>query len=216
MSVQNIFIIRHAQSIEDLDSTLYFTKPDSELVLTNLGHKQIATLSVDLLSHLEQGDKVAIFSSPSKRVSLTVENLIPTLRKIDPTLTWKESNLLQKQFWGSVNQTNRARIEKERYETGVLRFNFPDGEKAIDFLSRTKSFTKTLPLDVRNIIIITHGFMMRVLLMHLLDWSEDFFDTVAHPLNCEFKKIILTEGKSTLDGDIRFVKKDSNWIARKV
>lgn len=216
MSVQNIFIIRHAQSIEDLDSTLYFTKPDSELVLTNLGHEQIEALSVELLSNLEQGDKVAIFSSPSKRVSLTVENLIPSLRTIDPTLTWEESNLLQKQFWGSVSQTNRARIEKERYETGVLRFNFPDGEKAIDFLNRTRYFTKTLPSDVKNIIIITHGFMMRVLLMHLLDWSEDFFDTVAHPLNCEFKKIIIAEGKSTLDGDIRFVKKDSNWIARKV
>lgn len=215
MGPKHIFIIRHAQSIEDLDRNLYFTKQDSDLILTPLGHQQATTLADELMLHLgNKKEKIAIFSSPSKRVSLTVEMLLPSLKQIDPSLIWSESDLIKKQDWGLVNPNNREEIERERYKIGVLRYDFPQGEKANEFLSRTLSFVKNLPHDVDNVIIVTHGFMFRVLLMHLLNWSEDFFDKVAHPLNCEIKKVIITENNVTLDGDIRFVTKSKDWVQR--
>ncbi|KKR23673.1 MAG: hypothetical protein UT54_C0041G0008 [Candidatus Daviesbacteria bacterium GW2011_GWB1_39_5] len=42
-------------------------------------------------------------------------------------------------------------------------------------------------------IIITHGFEMRIIMMHMFGWSEDYFESLEHPDRCEVKKIILTK-----------------------
>lgn len=84
----------------------------------------------------------------------------------------------------------------ERYETGILRYNFKNGESAKSFIERLSDFVEMIRKDNFKhdvIVIITHGFEMRIIMMHMFGWSEDYFESLEHPDRCEFKKIILTK-----------------------
>jgi broad specificity phosphatase PhoE len=190
-----IFILRHGESLEDVDKKIHEKLADEDIPLSQCGILQSIAAGQDLADKLDEYASVVFYLSPSKRVRQTAE-LIVAQFPITTTVTTHTIPTLRKQDWGEVLACERSTVEKERYETGVLRYDFPRGESAQAFLGRLSDFVRKLNQEnlpkpaVR--VIITHGFEMRVVMMHMFGWTEEYFETLAHPNNCEIKHVLLT------------------------
>ena len=203
-----IIVLRHSQSQEDIDKTVYDRMSDLEVPLTPLGCIQATRFVPKLITHCA-GPVVRFYMSPARRLIQTYERITDVL----PSNIRAEriiDELLLKQNWGKVTTQNRKSIEKERYKVGVLRYRFPGGESGFDLIERYRVFWNKLFLSLEyedkqgEVVIITHGFEFRVLLLALCGWTEEYFETLAHPYNLEFKTLINDEnGKYILQEVMR-------------
>lgn len=87
-------------------------------------------------------------------------------------------------------------IEAERYKTGVLRYTFPTGESAASLISRLRTFTEKMfavQKETENdIVVFSHGFEFRVLLMIIMGWDEKLFESFSNLGNCEYRVLAKT------------------------
>ena len=92
--------------------------------------------------------------------------------------------------WGSTTPFNVKEISQERYIAGVLHYQFPDGDHSPTFVSNIGRFVNNLLNSGKEksfpeaIIIVTHGFSLRVIAKFLLNMSDEDFRWVRHPKNC--------------------------------
>ena len=215
-----VFVVRHAESLEDVDNTAYERIPDEEMPLSEKGRSDIENLVTVLLQNTIFSNSLQLILSPSKRVLETAEIVVSRVPSHIKCSLITDS-LIQKQNWGKVTVNNRSAIEKERYRIGVLRYRFPGGESGNEMLFRFRIFAKKLQQKMaeettENILIITHGFGFRVLLKVLLNWTEEYFESLAHPQNCELKRLIYENGSFTLLDKMRVIdsSKNPNFIKR--
>ncbi len=183
--------MRHAESLEDVDQTEYEHIADEDMSLTDFGKKQAAHFGQQFANEIGKSEKLRVFLSPSKRVLETAQLVVSGVPK---HVRWSlvTDSLISKQNWGNVTVHNRAKTERERYRVGVLRYHFPGGESGAEMLFRFDLFAKKLEQEIgvaENILVITHGFELRVLLKSLLGWTEEYFESLAHPLHCEMKRV---------------------------
>jgi broad specificity phosphatase PhoE len=215
-----IFVLRHGQSLEDVDKTAHERMADEDMPLSEKGVYQALEAGEYLAPRL--GSKSAtLYLSPSTRVSQTGDLIASKLRP-GIQVKLKKVEGLRKQDWGIVTPSDRPQVERERYETGVLRYNFPNGESASSFLGRLSDFVRKIRKEQSSSqspkIIITHGFEMRIILMHMLGWDEDYFECLAHPDNCEIKELELDPSLTfRMKSEMRKTdcSKNPNFIARK-
>jgi broad specificity phosphatase PhoE len=122
-----------------------------------------------------------------------------------------------------VTVENRREIEIARYKEGVLVYRFPNGESGQQLVARFKLFVENLRNNFQredfpeNIVILTHGFEMRVFLMVWFGWSTSYFESLANPRNCEMVTLSLqTDGSYKLEDTLRVYDptKNPNHIAR--
>lgn len=196
-----LLVVRHAESLEDIDNTAYERIADEDMPLSEKGRWQAVTLGKNLRKDFGMVRHLRFILSPSKRVLETAEIIVSEL---PPCVHWSlfTEKLIIKQNWGSVTVHNRKEIERERYKVGVLRYCFPDGENGADMLSRFVLFAERLHAELSTssddelTVVITHGFEVRVLLKSLFHWTEDYFESLAHPKNCEMKRVAVKNGDS--------------------
>jgi len=222
---EKITILRHGESIEDLNKDNHKYFEDDEMPLTDFGVKQAQKAGDVIKKEVATGD-VIFYISPSKRVMETTNNIVSRL-DLESNTSIQVLEEIRKQDWGKVLIENRSKIEKERYETGVLRYSFPDGETSESYLNRFKYFVENLKNDIKTSpsvsrVIITHGFELRLILMYIFNWSEEYFESLEHPKNCEIKKITrdIEDGeiKFNLEGKMKIYNRESNpnFISRKL
>lgn len=208
------FVIRHAESLEDIDKTAYERIADEDMPLSDRGKEQAKSLGTDLIKNLDPCRHLHLILSPSKRVLETAEILVSQMPSyVKWSLTTE--HLITKQNWGNVTIHNRSAIEKERYLTGVLRYQFPGGESGTEMIHRFSLFTQKLWRRAEDdskgyTFVITHGFELRVLLKTLLGWTEDYFESLAHPQNCEMKRITYNNRSFHLLDEMRVVDQSTN------
>lgn len=201
-----LFVMRHAESLEDIDKTAYERIADEDMPLSEKGRRQAAEFGSKFISNFGTCNSLHIILSPSKRVLETAEILVSML---PPTVKWSLStdHLIVKQNWGNVTIHNRSDIEKERYRVGVLRYQFPGGESGPEMLFRFDLFAKKLrtqmEISAGTTLVTTHGFEMRVLLKSLLGWTEEYFESLAHPRHCEVKRLALERSELILLDEMR-------------
>lgn len=198
-----IILLRHGESIEDLDKDHHKYFEDDEMPLTELGKKQAQDAGDEINKEVANND-VIFYISPNKRVRETAGGILSRLGEVSQTSVHILSEI-RKQDWGKVVMEDRSKIERERYETGVLRYSFPAGETSESYLERFKKFVENLKGDIQRSpnatrVIITHGFELRLILMNIFNWSEEYFESMEHPKNCEIKKITI----SIKDGKLKF------------
>lgn len=204
---KKFFVMRHAESLEDVDKTAYERIADEDMPLSDLGRVQATSLVTSLIQDLETCKHLHLILSPSKRVLETAEIIVSQMPShIKWSLTTE--HLIVKQNWGNVTIHNRSDIERERYLTGVLRYQFPGGESGAEMLQRFELFAGKLHRRASDkskgcTLVITHGFELRVLLKTLLGWSEDYFESLAHPRNCELKRLTYENGTFHLLDEMR-------------
>lgn len=191
----NIYVLRHGESLEDVDKTAHERLADEDMPLSQKGISQAINLGKSISGEIT-GNNVCFYLSPSKRVFQTAE-LVASGFALGTRVEFNTLEILRKQNWGAVLAHERSHVERSRYETGVLRYDFPAGESAKSFTGRLSDFVRKMrqqgkSQNVVN-IVITHGFEMRVILMHMMGWTEEYFESLAHPNNCEVKKIVFTD-----------------------
>jgi len=222
MTAQRLIIIRHAESLEDIDNNAYEFLTDEEMPLSEAGKVQSTNLSTELRSIIGEYAPIHFYLAPCLRVTETARIVSDAMR--NPNCTYSIEEMLKKQDWGPITMDNRKQIERERYEAGVLRYAFRSGESGPEFIARYERFLNNVKRTLshescpENIAIISHGFEIRVLLMILLGWDEDYFETLAYPNNCEFKRLdIQPDGSFALIDQMRLhnLSGSPNFIPRK-
>lgn len=192
-----IIICRHAESLEDVDNTVYDMLNDLEIPLTEKGRGQAHNFGALLAQLLNDNPDVRFYTSPGVRNVQTLKIVLPLLPdhinasvKIEP--------LIVKQDWGHITAENRPGIEAERYRVGVLRYTFPTGESVTHLIERLTEFKEGIFRAQResgcNVVIFSHGFEFRVLLKIVLGWSEELFESFANLDNCEYRVLTLEVG----------------------
>ncbi len=184
MSLKSVFIVRHAESEEDVDPTLHNLTDDSKIGLTENGRRQIDSI-VNKIA-LQVRNRITItFVSPSFRANETCKLAavhIPELnrvRRIDPRLR----NL----NWGAITLENRHIVEEERYKTGVLKYQFPSGDDSAVYARHIGEFVEEVQLQADRddypevAIIITHGFAMRIIIKYFCNMPDSDFRWLANP-----------------------------------
>lgn len=217
MEPAKIIICRHAESIEDVDNTIYRSLSDLEIPLTRDGVRQ-AELFVGVLTRLlRRKGTVRFYTSPGVRNMQTLKAVLPRLPD-SLNIQIKMDHLIVKQDWGEITPENRVGIEAERYKTGVLRYSFPTGENAASLMRRLTTFVEKILRIQRetghDIVVFSHGFEFRVLLMIILGWDEDLFESFGNLKNCEYR--VLTRSESGLYELNKSLRKHGLPVTRKL
>ena len=160
-----IIICRHAESLEDVDNTIYDVLSDLDIPLTEKGRGQAQRFGAMLAALLRKSTGVRFYTSPGVRNVQTLKLVLPQLPdNID--IHVEVEPLIVKQDWGHITAENRQGIESERYKMGVLRYTFPTGESAAAMMERLAQFKERIFRIQRetscDIVVFSHGFEFRV------------------------------------------------------
>ena len=195
MKPEHIFILRHGQSIGNVNKLVYKTIPDYALELADLG-KQQATDAGIRLREIIGDSSIQFYVSPFWRTRQTYLGVRKAF--VTNTCNFYEDPRLREQEWGNcVDEDGLSRfnekIEEYRDSYGHFYYRFRDGgESCADVMDRVSDFMNTLFRDFqkkdfpRNVIIVTHGMTMRLLLMRWFHSSVEEFECWANPKNCEY------------------------------
>ena len=207
MKKPRIIICRHAESIEDVDNSIYDVLKDLEIPLTEKGIDQAHNFGSILTQLLNGTSCVRFYTSPGVR---NVQTLKIVLSKLSDSINIhvEVEPLIVKQDWGKITTENRSLIEDERYKTGVLRYTFPTGESAISMINRLRVFKEKIFKIQKDtgddVVIFSHGFEFRVLLMIVMGWNEDMFESFGNLKNCEYRILTMEEdNKYVLDRPLK-------------
>lgn len=177
----NIYLIRHAQSLGNVDKTTYSKIPDWKIPLTEHGKTQAQLAALQLNNHQDLGVYVSPYLRTIQTWDIIKSAVNPIFVKQDPRL--REQELGNFRHYGDD-------VEKERQDFGEFYYRFSGGESGSDVWARSKSFINDMERDCWNnkidsVLLVTHGFTMRALLMNLLDANVDEFHTWENPRNAQ-------------------------------
>jgi len=163
---RRITLIRHGQSEGNIDPTIYETKPDNALHLTELGWVQARMAGQALRGQItkQDGDKSIHFVvSPYVRTMETFHGIASAWcdsekafghikdkdirlaawydRLAEKGLTWHEDPRIREQDFGNYQDANAMKKAKsERWEFCPFYYRFLNGESASDVFDRVSSF----------------------------------------------------------------------------
>lgn len=207
MRKPKIIICRHAESVEDVDNEIYRVMEDLQVPLTDKGIIQAQDFGTVLSGLFNAGQRVRFYASPGVRNMQTLKIVIPKLPD-NISIQVEVEPLIVKQDWGKITPENIGEIEADRYKTGVLRYTFPTGESAGSMMARLTLFKEKISKIQReekdDIVVFSHGFEFRVLLMIIFEWSEELFESFGGLKNCEYRILTLEkDGEYSINQPLR-------------
>ena len=146
---RRIILMRHGQSVGNVDDQIYSTTPDWKVPLTAKGCGQAAAAGKSFRAILD-GDAapgpVFIYTSPYKRCQETVDHLLlgadlPQSR----ILGRREEPRIREQDFGNFQDPQKVRECKvSRDEFGRFFYRFPNGESGADVYDRVSTWLETM------------------------------------------------------------------------
>lgn len=197
MRPRNIILLRHGQSEGNANKSVYKTKPDYALKLTEKGRYQCIEAAHKLTHIVSPETPIQFYVSPFWRTRETFLNISKVFSS--STNMYIEDPRIREQEWG-VSQTNTGefqeysdKMEEYRDQYGHFYYRFRNGgESCADVFDRVSDFIGTMFRDFEkshypsNVIIVTHGMTMRLFLMRWFHCSVEEFETWGNPLNCGY------------------------------
>jgi len=196
---RRIILMRHGQSMGNVDESAYVTTADWRIPLTDLGRKQAKDAGKRLREKIcEKDASVVFYYSPYLRTKQTLDEIMPFFDHRKEVVSCLEEPRISEQQIGNfqnVQQVLDAKAERSKF--GRFFYRFPSGEAGLDVYSRVSSFIPTMvrdctqfdiaghKLDNLNVVIVTHGLALRLFLMRWFQWSVDDFEQSQNPYNCE-------------------------------
>lgn len=189
--------MRHGQSVGNADKTVYKDTPDYALQLTDVGRQQ-ATLAGERIWRIT-GDNTPIqfYVSPFWRTRQTYHCIRASFADKLPHKYYEDPRL-REQEWGQNMDTRGDigfidKIEEYRDSYGHFYYRFRDGgESCADVFDRVSDFLNTMFRDFekkdypRNVVIVTHGMTMRLILMRWFHCSVEEFESWGNPKNGDY------------------------------
>jgi broad specificity phosphatase PhoE len=194
-----LVIVRHTESEANINKNILSTVPDHEVNLTNSGKNQAMLIANDIYKYCYEITKNYLFShiycSPFNRTVETLTHINNSFNEfyLCPTkLNIYYDSRLREQSWGNFITEEQIEIEiKNRNSYSPFFYKIKDGESAADVYDRLGSFVEMLYRNIKdksydhNILIVTHGVTMRCLLMHLLNFTVQEYNSLKNPNNGE-------------------------------
>ena len=184
-----IILLRHAESLGNIDELAYTRTPDHALPLTPRGEVQARKAGQALRELLTE--PAAAYVSPYVRAVRTL-----ALLGLDDLLerTVHEPRL-REQDWGNLQDPVEQEEQKRmRHEFGHFFYRLSHGESGADVDDRVASFLNELELRIAkdpahpdSVLVVSHGLTTRLLCRRLFAWSIDLFESLSNPEHCEFR-----------------------------
>ncbi|MFF9376740.1 histidine phosphatase family protein [Streptomyces griseoluteus] len=199
---RRIVLVRHGESVGNVDDSVYEREPDHALALTDRGREQ-AEETGRHLREIFGDERVSVYVSPYRRTHETLDAF-----RLDPDLIRvREEPRLREQDWGNWQERDDVRLQKAyRDAYGHFFFRFPQGESGADVYDRVGGFLESLfrsfeePDHPPNVLLVTHGLAMRLFCMRWFHWTVADFESLSNPGNAEVRMLVLGEdGKYALD-----------------
>jgi broad specificity phosphatase PhoE len=190
-----IILLRHGESQFKLDINTHQRVPDYAIKLTALGLKQARAAGQAIDAILRHGSAIQFYVSPYWRTRQTYREVAKVLRRHQQK--YYEDPRLREQEWGddyvrANGPRDHAQIERQRDRYGHFYYPLPGGESCANVYDRVSDMVGTMHRDFekpdfpRNVIVVTHGMTMRVILMRWFHLTVEQFERLGNPVNCEF------------------------------
>ena len=188
--MSKIFLVRHAESVGNVNPIEYYKKHDSEIELTPLGYTQAKECANILCDAISPGKDVKLFTSPYVRALETSSAIKEKFTNDFRYIETFENALLREREWGNL----RNLISSKEFDP-MVHFNFYhrpiNGESFADAYIRVVTFFNMLQHTLlhtvcdTDVIVVSHGEWIRLALMHLDSTSvQQFVGTRDIPKNC--------------------------------
>jgi len=204
-----VVMIRHGQSMGNIDESLYSTTPDNAMPLTKLGWDQARKAGKHLKAKvLAENESVHFIVSPYARTVETFHGIVSAWcdpdgpefatipnremrlkawygKLLKMGLTWHEDPRIREQDFGNYQDPERIKAAKrDRHRFGIFYYRFPHGESASDVFDRVSTFLDSLwrSFDMnrsRNYVLVTHGISVRVLLARYFRYTIHQFNMLV-------------------------------------
>lgn len=206
---ERIIIVRHGESLGNLDESTYVHVPDWKIPLTKKGFKDGQRAGEKIKEYI--GDKpLFIYTSPYLRTKQTLAGMVEAFDTNYIVGVREEPRLTEQQFGNFQNLATIVNSKAERARFGRFYYRFPQGESGLDVYNRATSFIATMFRDFANdniaredlnVIIVTHGLTLRLLVMRWFQYSIADFEETLNPANGGF---VVMERKEKSTTDQRF------------
>ena len=190
---KRMILVRHGESKANADPSEWCRTPDWKIELTDRGKEQAREAGIKV-KKLVGDDPVYFYVSPYRRAQETLAQLKPSF-PIKQVVGEREDPRLREQDVGNFQDLERMKaIWRERDEFGRFFYRFPNGENGADVCDRVSSFLDSLfrerkvraqPVDT-NVVIVTHGLMIRLFIKRWFHLTVDVFHEMKNPGNCDF------------------------------
>jgi 2,3-bisphosphoglycerate-dependent phosphoglycerate mutase len=188
--MSKLFLIRHGESVGNVNPNEYHTTHDSEILLTPNGYEQAQNCADVLLNLIDPSKDVKLFTSPYIRAVCTSEPIYEKFTADRRHVEVYENPLLREREWGNL----RDLISSREFDAKT-HFNFyhrpQNGESFADAYARVVTFFNMLNntlmcLDCdTDIIVVSHGEWINLALMYIDGISVQTFVEVRDiPKNC--------------------------------
>jgi len=201
--LKQVILVRHAESEEDVDPTIRSHIVDSRISVTLAGKKQVKALANSLRPLIEPYKEARLIASTTNRAKQTTLLFCKHFPRHKFVIRYEDR--IRSLNWGNVDETTIRKVELERYQTGVLYFQFPEGDDTRVFVKAIENFVRQLKKSGKEIshpecvVIFTHGFAMRVIAKSAIGMSDQEFRYLANPPNCYVVSLLFKDGFFSLE-----------------
>jgi len=207
---RRIILIRTGESEGVVDEFACIRTPDWRIPLTPKGRQHARDAGKLLRKLIGKDSQVLFVCSPYERTRETVDKVRAQLdserqhvinSKEDPRISQQ-----QKGNFKSAEEVTQAKLERARF--GRFYYRFKNGEAGLDVYNRVSSFVSSLVRDCHqykqngydlenmNVVIVTHGSVLRLFLMRFFQFSVQEFEDSENPVNAQLIPLIKTSGLS--------------------
>jgi broad specificity phosphatase PhoE len=196
-----IILLRHAESLGNIDELAYTRTPDHALPLTPRGETQALRTGRVVRELLDE--PAAAYMSPYVRAVRTLA-LLDIADRLERTVPEPR---LREQDWGNLQDPVEQETQKrKRHEFGHFFYRLEHGESGADVDDRVASFLNELELRIAKdsshpdtVLVVSHGLTMRLLCRRLFSWSVDLFESLSNPGHCAHRVLTHRDGRWHLD-----------------
>jgi len=192
-----IILVRHGQSLGNVDEHEYVVTPDWKIPLSKKGREQAFDAGLKLNTLIGEKGKVFFYVSPYVRTRETLQGILESFRKSQVIGIREEPRIVEQQFGNFQNYDDVKKAKIDRSSFGRFFYRFPNGESGLDVYNRVTSFISTLfrdALQLRakmgglenvNLVIVTHGLTLRLFLMRWFQYNVVEFESTKNPGNAD-------------------------------
>jgi broad specificity phosphatase PhoE len=213
-----IFLVRHGQSMGNVDKTVHETTADHAIPLSPEGHRQAKEAGLVLSRYIDglyplpspakmwkeqKQPHIRLWTSPYLRTRQTSDGVQEGLGE------WctdrREEIALVEQHFGLFDGVpddqlpilfprEHAHYKKCEDFEGRFWARMPMGESRFDVALRVKPFFGTLIRDkekhgIENVVVVSHGVTLRAFAMQWLHLPFEWFEKEPNPWNCSIRLI---------------------------
>mgnify|MGYP003653172113 CR=1 FL=1 len=177
----NLYLVRHGQSVANLDHTEYMRTDDSLIALTDVGKEQCVLAAKDLNWRLkDNGETVVLCSSPYARAISSAE-IIQSNLDFDTSI-YIVDELRERKLGSLVSEIDWSVLltPQQIAENPKLHWNYrpKNGESYADTYTRAQQFYNDLvgsctQHKISHVIVVSHYVFLQTLIMILDNISPE-------------------------------------------